>query len=167
MRLFEKDSPSASALLDWWKKLPEHSGDRAALRRAASVVEAVQVPYTHHLISTLKDEQAYGDKIAAICGILSHVRTDNPGQPFARQMASARSGSDQPVISNLRFRRILQYGDITRDILFYQNTVRIVKNLDSRVNIRDLAESLYYWGDFTIKRWAYEYYGTADNLGDA
>lgn len=162
MRIFEKDSASAKALDSWWNTLPAHTGDRAALRRATNVTEAVQVPYTHYLISDLKKAgvDTFGDKIATICGILSHVKTDAHGQSFAKQMSNFRAGSEQPVIGNLRFRRILQYKDITRDELFYQNIVRIIKNLDNKTNIRDLAASLYHWGDYVIKQWAYDYYGT-------
>jgi CRISPR system Cascade subunit CasB len=163
-RLFGDGTHSGNNLVLWWDGLGEHTADRASLRRARDAAETIQVPYVHALIHSLRKDatRLQTDRIGAICGLMSHVRTHKPGISFARQMSRPRGGSgDQPVISNVRFRRILQYEDIARDGLFYQNLVRIIKNLDHTIDVPALAHSIYNWGTYSIKRWAYDYYGTA------
>ncbi|EMM77023.1 CRISPR-associated protein Cse2 [Leptospira santarosai str. 2000030832] len=72
----------------------------------------------------------------------------------------ARKEGERSIINEIRFRKILQYSDILSEELFYQNMIRIVKNLRKKANLLDLSLSVYSWNQKTKKNWAYDYYGT-------
>ncbi|MCS6984937.1 MAG: type I-E CRISPR-associated protein Cse2/CasB [Leptospiraceae bacterium] len=167
MPLFKENTKSRQELIKWWQGLEEERGARATLRRAASLVEIVPVRYAHYLLYRLwqcqedninQDKQ---DKIMMLCGILSHVRENEAKDSFAKQLAR-KKGNNQPVFSELRFQRLLQYEDIVHEPLFYQEIVRAIHQLGFKANIADLAHSLYYWNDITIKNWAYDYFRVAE-----
>ncbi|RHX83879.1 type I-E CRISPR-associated protein Cse2/CasB [Leptospira stimsonii] len=164
MKLFDPGSPSEEIILRWWADLQNNPGERATLRRCSDPSETVFYPASHRLLTELYKIKCdvYRpslDKVCAIAGILSHVKTNNT-IPFASQLSYKKSGSDQPLISDLRFRRILQYKSISEDDLFFQKMIRVIRHLDGNANILDLFSSLYFWGDSVKKRWAYDYYGT-------
>jgi CRISPR system Cascade subunit CasB len=164
MKLFEKDSPSGEVILNWWNELNRSPGNRANLRRCNTPSETVFLPVSHILISKLEDckdiqFKLSSDRICAIAGILSHIKEDS-NQSFARQLSQKKPGSEQAVVSDIRFRRILQYSNISEDELFYQKIIRVIHHVDRKVNILDLFASLYFWGDKVKKQWAYDYYGT-------
>lgn len=170
MKLFDKDSPSGEIILNWWNELKHSSGNKADLRRCNTPSETVFLPVSHKLISKLKDCEDIQfnlsmNKLCAIAGILAHVKDQN-SISFARQLSQSKSGSDQAVVSDLRFRRILQYNNISEEELFYQKMIRIIRHIDCRANIYDLCYSLYFWGDKVKKQWAYDYYGTIDPNGN-
>ncbi|MEM7180306.1 MAG: type I-E CRISPR-associated protein Cse2/CasB [Spirochaetota bacterium] len=160
-RLFGIDSSdSTTALAKWWNALEKNTGDRANLRRCVNATETAYIRASHTLFWALskEHENVSQEKICAIAGLLSHVRED-ASTLLVRKMAQAKPGSEQPLFSELRFRRILQYKSITNEELFYQKMIRVIHHLDKKVNIRDIAYSLYYWGDSVKKNWAYDYYG--------
>ena len=70
---------------------------------------------------------------------------------FAKQMTK----SDKPAVSESRFRRVLEITD--RDEL-YVSLIRLIRILGGNVNLRDLAESVYWWNKNTKKDWAYSYW---------
>lgn len=160
MKFYENKEKYKETIINWWIDLKSRTGDRAALRRCSNGLDTLLIPYTHRLISQLFQEgfQFFPDKIGPIAGILSHIEEDNPSVSFARSMA--RKEGENPVINEIRFRKILQYSDILSEELFYQNMVRIVKNLKKQANISDLSLSIYSWNQRTKKDWAYDYYGT-------
>lgn len=132
MRFYENKEKYKEIIINWWTDLRSQTGDRAALRRCSNGLDTLLIPYTHRLISKLFQEgfQFFPDKIGPIAGILSHIEEDNPSTPFARSMA--RKEGEKPVINEIRFRKILQYSDILSEELFYQNMIRIVKNLKKK-----------------------------------
>ncbi|ABJ76901.1 type I-E CRISPR-associated protein Cse2/CasB [Leptospira borgpetersenii] len=160
MKFYENKEKYKETIINWWIDLKSRTGDRAALRRCSNGLDTLLIPYTHRLISQLFQEgfRFFPDKIGPIAGILSHIEEDNPSVSFARSMA--RKEGENPVINEIRFRKILQYSDILSEELFYQNMVRIVKNLKKKANISDLSLSIYSWNQRTKKDWAYDYYGT-------
>jgi CRISPR system Cascade subunit CasB len=167
MRVFDKDSPSGEIILQWWNDLQRNNGNRANLRRCNTPSETVFLPVSQILISKLKESEDIkfklsSDRICAIAGILSHVKENIPIN-FARQLSQKKSGSDQALVSDIRFRRILQYSNISEDELFYQKIIRVIHHVDRKVNIFDIFYSLYFWGlgDKVKKQWAYDYYGTS------
>ncbi len=164
MKLFEKDSPSREVILNWWNDLQKNTGNRANLRRCNAPSETVFLPVSHILISKLKASMEgkhnfSADRVCAIAGILAHVKETN-SISFAKQLSIQKPGSDQSLVSDIRFRRLLQYSYIENDELFYQKIIRIIHHIDYKANIIDLFSSLYFWGDSVKKRWAYDYYGT-------
>ncbi len=149
---FSRDSSLGKHLASWWNDLGDRPGERAELRRAATVAEVVMTPafqrecarFTGHF----KGENGWEERLAAIIGLLAHVR-EQTSQDLAEQMAGK-----PPVVSELRFRRLLQRnrGDL------YAAMIRVIRMLKYRANIFDLAKSVYYWGDGIKKEWAFAYF---------
>ena len=165
---FTQDSPVTKALLEWHEKLNKNRGDRAALRRAASPEAVAQLPaFIDFLMDTDKNWQsrwtpAEAERLAAIAGLAAHVKevihNDWQGTDslhLARQMAGY--GQDFPV-SLVRFRRILEQEEIPQ---LYGALLRVIRILDGKVHLRDLAHSVFGWGPEVRKKWAYDYYPKA------
>ncbi|MBK8397652.1 MAG: type I-E CRISPR-associated protein Cse2/CasB [Leptospiraceae bacterium] len=156
--LFQTET-TQKALKDWWESLNQNKGAKADLRKCTEPNETIYIPQTHALItalSKLDNSNIFKDRIGAVCGLVAHVKEPNFQYRIAQQM-SAKSGSDKAVLSDLRFRRIIQCGNLQE---LYPYLIRVIRLLDGRVNIYSLAESVYYWGDHTKKNWAYDYYGS-------
>lgn len=162
---FSADNAFGNALGKWLKQLSDNHGDRASIRRCDRAEQVAFQPafvrfYASELGSLVGDQRGGAMRMAAICGLASHLRFDDPKdalrpqQPLARQMASPKQVGGGPRISELRFRRLLQYerGELYRALL------RVIRALDGRVNACDLADSVYYWGDSVRKRWAFDYF---------
>jgi len=89
------------------------------------------------------------------------VKVDSAGSSIAEQMATPKDGSkDNAKVSGLRFRRLLKVKD--QEDLFISMS-RIIALLGGAVNLRSLAQSVYFWNDRTRKQWAFEYYSKATN----
>lgn len=149
----------AVALRQWWQELDDVRGDRAALRRCASLTEVMFVPAYHRLHAVLAPH-GRSDRlgVAAIAGLASLVRQNRQDASLAQQMAKPKTGGSTARVSELRFRRLLKHQ--SREEL-YPALARVVRSLDGDVNLLDLAESIYWWNDRTRQRWAFDYYGTA------
>ncbi len=151
---FDSDSPLGKELSKFWQNLEQDKGGRAQLRRCKSPDEVVMVSAFHRLCNSvrplMKDERdGWEMRIAAIAGLLAHVRTLDSRKTLAGQMAG-----DPPVVSELRFRRLLQRD--RRDL--YGALIRVLGLMDKKANPFDLAQSVYYWGDGERKRWAFDYF---------
>ncbi len=149
----KKEKSLTSHLMAWWNTLqePGKNGERAELRRCKTVAEVVMTPAFQRQCSKMSDDLKTDfdrERLAAVMGLLSHVRSESR-QKLAEQMAGS-----PPEVSELRFRRLLQRG---RDEL-YVAMIRIIRMLNQQVNIFDLINSVYYWGDSTKKQWAYTYF---------
>lgn len=149
----------AVALRQWWQELDDARGDRAALRRCASLTEVMFVPAYHRLYAALAPHRR-SDRlgVAAIAGLASLVRQDRQDLSLSQQMAKPKAGGSTARVSGLRFRRLLKHQ--SREEL-YPALARVVRSLDGDVNLLDLAESIYWWNDRTRQRWAFDYYGAA------
>jgi CRISPR system Cascade subunit CasB len=105
-------------------------------------------PAFQRLCQRLKPEPQEQRQLASVVGLLAHVR-HTTGQKLAYQMAG-----NPPVVSELRFRRLLQ-----RDRTdLYGAMIRILRMLDHRANLPDLISSVFYWGDKVRKDWAFYYF---------
>ena len=138
-------------LYEWWKGLENDRGGRAELKRALSPADIVFCNAYHRLYNRLRWPDRDRDKLAAIAGLAAHVRENNDTMKFAKQMTK----SDKPAVSESRFRRVLEITD--RDEL-YVSLIRLIRILGGNVNLRDLAESVYWWNKNTKKDWAYSYW---------
>jgi len=152
---FDKDSPEMQALVAWWQGLNDNRGDRAELRRCATLTEVAFTPAYHRLrLSVGRFGAPYDDGLALVAGLSARVKSDAAESTFAEQMATGRPDGSARV-SGLRFRRLLKAKE--NDQLFTAMG-RVVDLLGSTVNLQNLAKSLYYWNDRTRKQWAFEYY---------
>lgn len=156
---FKPDAPLGEKLTEFWQELEEDKGARAQLRRCKTPEEVVMVPAFHRLCRHLRplmkhEREGWEMRIAAIAGLLAHVRKLDSRKTLAEQMAEKRPGGDSPIVSELRFRRLLQRD---RQDLFTA-LIRVLGLLDKRANPFDLARAVYYWGDKERKRWAFAYF---------
>jgi CRISPR system Cascade subunit CasB len=152
---FDKDSPEMHALAAWWHAMNENRGDRAELRRCATLAEVAFTPAYHRLrLAVGKFGAPHDDGLALVAGLAARVKNDISDSVFAEQMATGKSDGSARV-SGLRFRRLLKAKE--SDDLFTAMG-RVVALLGSSVNLQSLAKSVYFWNDRTRKQWAFEYY---------
>jgi len=143
-------------LLDWWNKLEDHRGDRAALRRAASIEQVFFNPAFHRLWRGLKDTRwRREERVALIAALAARVREHRPEKTFAAQLGTPPRGREKAALSGLRFRRLLQARE-SDELL--QACSRAIAMCGHKVNLLNLAESIYWWGDGVQKNWAFDYY---------
>ncbi len=166
VRIEEKKS-ERHIVLRWWSECigdrAAPAGPRAELRRARTIEEVVFVPLFHDLRRRLMTTGwRMTDRLALVAGVLARVGEHDGASAFPSQMAVLAEGSrNRPRVTPSRFRRILRLGDEDRDELFLQIR-RIVALLNGKVNVGDLADSLYWWNERTRKSWALKYYEHVD-----
>jgi CRISPR system Cascade subunit CasB len=158
MYLSFTDPETKDELLRWWKALDISRGDRAELRRCHSPLNVAFTPTYHRLMGALaKYGPVKEDDLAIVAGVLSHVKTYNPGS-FPVQMASPSSADGKKAkVSGLRFRRLLKIDGDDPDKL-YGSMIRVVHLLGDDVDIPSLANGIYWWNERTKKDWAFAYY---------
>jgi CRISPR type I-E-associated protein CasB/Cse2 len=163
---FSKNSAAAKVLLGWHSQLAEHDrGGRAALRRAAAPEVAVTLPAALRLLRRLEEHDEVrigpGDHlaVAALAALAARVEENDRGASFATQMAGSRTGLDRPRVSAGRFRRLLESDEPSER---FSQLSRVVRLLDRRVNLLDLADAVCSWSPGLRRRWAYDYYAIAD-----
>lgn len=143
-------------LLDWWRELDNHRGDRAALRRASSVDQVLFNPGFHRLWRKLKNSRwTRTERVALFAALAARVRQHDPRRSFAAQLGSPPAGREKSALSGLRFRRLIQTRDPSEVL---QACSRAVAMCENRVNLLDLAESIYWWNERVHKQWAFDYY---------
>lgn len=153
----EKELPTGhQVLLDWWHDLDNHRGDRAALRRAASIDQVFFNPAFHRLWRGLKGTSWQREvRVALIAALAARVRQHDGGRSFATQLGSPPAGREKAALSGLRFRRLIQAREPSEVL---QGCARAIAMCNNRVNLTNLAESIYWWNDRIHKQWAFDYY---------
>jgi CRISPR system Cascade subunit CasB len=158
--LFKPDTEINNVLREWWKSLENNKGDRAALRRCHQTAQVLFVPAYHELCVKLRQHgRLKAEQLPAVAGLLAHVKKDIDKE-LPKQMATPKTAGGEPVLSELRFRRLLQCQ--SQEELF-PALRRVVRLLDGNVNLYSLAESVYWWGhadwgERVRQHWAYAYY---------
>jgi CRISPR type I-E-associated protein CasB/Cse2 len=161
------DQGLAQACLIWWQELSSRPGDRAALRRAGSVTDALMVPSTHRLADRVRAAGLRSPRRAALlAALLSQARScDLDGEPLPARLGQRHD--DRAMFSESRFRRLLRSSD--EDDLLLQLR-RAIRMLDGRIHLPSLAEAIRFWsfdpgrGASTITDWACDYYAKAPPL---
>ncbi len=142
------------ALFQWWQGLGDHTSDPAALRRCATTLDVVLTPAYQTLYGRLDARfdrlSSDADRLAAIVGLLSHIKKDDANSAPAKTF----SQGEKPVLSPLRFRRVLEAQNVDE---LYPVLRRALPLVGYVINVRKLARDVYYWGDRTKKDWAYSY----------
>ncbi len=151
-------------------------GTRARLRRLADPVDLSSEPATlvlaERLIRTgggrwpLIDESATYLHLAFVAGILARVKRDHEdGRTLALHLGQTAQGSDRPVMSETRFKRLQSTRDPSELFLQLQRAVQLVEATD----VAQLADDLLTWqaerylsfgrGSDSVRfHWAYDYY---------
>jgi len=165
------DHHSVALLVAWWRQLEYDKGERAALRRAASLTEVMLSPAYMRLLRTLRgSDYAISNhnlplaKIAAIAGLAARIKTQ-AGVGLAASMGTPKPGGSTPAFSELRLRRILACDDIEE---LYTLLRRALALLGDQANLADLAATIWNWEPLDDKRphdprrqLAYDYYDAA------
>ncbi len=158
-------------LKQWWIWLHSEQarGERAVLRRCQSPQEVMMQKGFFKLGYLLPEWQKYHLMgLATVAGILAHIKTENSFS-FPAQLGTAKSGTDKPVFSELRFQKLLASSDIDE---FYKSLLRAVKQTGNSTDPVSLADGILHWhreqaepekfqGQKSWKyRWANDYYSS-------
>lgn len=155
--IFLADGFGTKELTKWWLKLDANRGARASLRRCKSPTEVMFQPAFIHLCTILESSLQDGysnwqERLARVVGLLSQC--DPESQGVSTTLARSLAGDSKPIISELRFRRLLQ--EKPDDL--YLAMIRVLRMLKRKANLADLINSTYYWNDRVRKNWAFDYY---------
>ncbi len=156
---FKMGEKAGELLLDWWKELDVHRGDRADLRRTAKPVEVMFNPAYHRLRFRLLSSgyaKTSDEKLALVVGLAARVKKPDAPRLVAQQMGELKG--KKPLVNELRFRRILET-DKPEEL--FPILIRVLPLLGNSLNLLDLADSIYRWNEKNNdkrKRWALEYY---------
>lgn len=153
---FKHDSAVGKILFTFWQSLDKNRGIRAELRRCKTIADVIVTPTYHRLYARIhpimKYERNFEVQIAAVIGLLAHLKSHAQGKSFAQQMAESKGNN--PLVSELRFRRLLQRD---REDL-YGALIRILRMLNGNANLYSLSESVFYWGENVKKQWSFDYF---------
>jgi CRISPR system Cascade subunit CasB len=160
----------------WWATIqgkhedtaPRRGSDRAALarlRRAATPVEALEEPTVFDLYKKLGFDRIDIDRrlprVAVVAAVLAHIKEDATlaESGFRRRFAEILGQGERPLMSELRFKRLLAATEDQVLMTSFRRAVALAacKNID----VGDVAASLLDWSDRRRMRWAFDYYGAA------
>ncbi len=160
-RLFDSGLPLGDALFRWWKALEDNRADRSELRRCEDLLQVMQTPAFQRirrqlLEMGLRPRDSERDRLAAVIGLVACVSsTADPAlHRDLPRLAEAFSDGDKPSVSPLRFRQLL---DARTDDELFTRLRRVLPLVKERVNLFELANDVFYWGDSVRRRWVYDY----------
>jgi len=169
--------------LAWWRTHchPMHGdpGTRARLRRARTHLDLLRVNAAVHLARQMgavpRDRPAPDWKVTAaldLARVLAHVKEHDPRHPmraagwksFPRDRKESEAGDERPLLSEVRFKRLLETGSGEEKVLAF---TRLIALLDGRVNVAQVASDFLNWnhpdyGDRVRERWAFHYLAAGD-----
>lgn len=174
-------SPSSeSQALAWFGELQRgDAGVRARLRRARSRIEVLMEPKAIQLAQRVgrlsKSSSASDEQIGEaldLARVLAHVKAHDGSrrvmqqagwQTFAGDRRESDAGKDAPVLSGIRFRRLLTT-DVGESLV--TAFVRLVRQLDGTVNVHELSWDFLNWshplhGNRVRSKWAFDYFAAA------
>jgi CRISPR type I-E-associated protein CasB/Cse2 len=158
---------------DWWSQMiSDENGDRgvrASLRRCKTLRDALDVPAALGLakrLGVIPEENApewkySGFKRAlSLAIILAHVRSNNDQKlfnaigwkqfPFNTKENDA--GENAPILSELRFKRLLQVDTMEGEDGLIAFTIRVIKLAGDGINVTNLAQLVLDWDKDRTKR---------------
>lgn len=172
-----RDSRGRRALVWWREHCHPVSGDpgtRARLRRARYRLDLLRIAPAADLarrLGAVPRMHAAPDWLlhAALdlARVLAHVKEHDPRHPmeaagwkrFPGNRKESDAGEDRPLLSEARFKRLLETGDGDEKVAAF---TRLVAILDGRVNVERLADDFLMWnhpehGDRVREQWAFHY----------
>lgn len=176
-----RSGPGAPAL-EWWLKLTHPTGGDpgtlARLRRSRSTSEALGVRaaliLARRLGAARSDAPDWRVRACVdLARVLARVKTHDPSRHpmraagwkrFAGERRESDAGADRPILSEARFKRLLQTGEGEEKVGAFS---RLIALLDGIVKVDDLAADYLswnhpVWGDKVRERWAFLYYAAGD-----
>lgn len=181
----ENESPAAEVLMQWFALLQDQRGIRAELRQAQTRTDIMLSEGFRLLTQKFRAwlDQRDTDKewrwvgLALAAGACAHVKQSGGSASFAAQLGNRGAGSERPVLSELRFNRLLRAHDHDE---FYRLVVRAVRQCE-QVNLPSLVDGILLWcreqDDIThdrnlarspfqqpALRWATEYFQATESI---
>ncbi len=153
---FMNDDSAGTVLLTWYDGLSR--GDKAVLKRCATVEEIALTSQFHDLRIRLSGFTVDPSRLALVAGLCAFVKKNRESERIAVQMALDRTGKGREPLSDLRFRKLLSIDDRTE---LYHSMIRIIRMLSGEVNLRSLADVVYWWNITVKKQLATDYYDHA------
>lgn len=170
-----------SPALEWFGALEKgNPAARARLRRCRSRSSALAEPSAIQLAQRLgllttasrADGEAIGVAID-LARVLAHVKKHSGKKrvmqsagwkTFAGNRKESDAGADRPVLSQLRFRRLLTAEGGEPLVAAF---TRLIRQLDGEVNVTDLAYAFLWWthesrGQQVRNNWAFDYYAAGN-----
>lgn len=147
----------------WHQKLLKDAkrGDRARLRRASTIEEAALTPEFYGLLrdldldpQDLEPTQLQG--LAALGILAAWVDQDSQGRSLGKTLG-AQPGSDKPVVSIPRFRRLLTSDDLEVRL---ETLRRLIFLVGKAVDLHEIAAVIFHWNSARQRQLAYDYYST-------
>jgi len=168
---------------DWWRHtISDAEGDRsvrAQLRRCTTPLDAACVPAAiglARLLGRIPDagapawKQKAFERALSLAIVLSHVRSDNGinllrmlgwGQ-FPYEAKEADAGEGRPILSELRFKRLLQ---TEGEEELVRTFARLIALAGHATDVADLARVFLHWDEDRTKRDLALTYFRANSLG--
>jgi CRISPR system Cascade subunit CasB len=152
------------AIFKWWHEIqpdqemegqPNRRGELAELRRCKTLAEIFLVPRFQLLRRIVHPSEYLLPACASIAGILAHVKTNDAKHTFAQWLALPKAEGSGPRLSELRFRRLVRiknYDDLFIDL------IRVLPLAADTAPVKQLAEDIYWWNDYTRRQWTFDYY---------
>ena len=144
----------------WWSALVSSDGTkraaRARLRSCSTPNEALAIYETLDLYRQLKATYGWvkADRVAILAIVLAQAKDGSP-EPLAKALGRKAFGDkESAVLSEARFRRLLQADD---DELMdqFRRAIRLLKNA---ANPESIALTILNWSDETRRRFIFDYY---------
>jgi CRISPR system Cascade subunit CasB len=164
--------------LAWWRRLTDSEhGDAAALarlRRSRTALEALGVNAAASLARQLGATNAGAPDgrtkdVLQLARVLAHVKEHDASQHpmraagwkrFAGDRRETDAGEDRPLLSEARFRRLLETGEGDEKVAAFTRLIAIMGGV---VNVDALSDDYLHWnypeiGDRVREQWAFQYY---------
>ncbi|MGQ0697812.1 MAG: type I-E CRISPR-associated protein Cse2/CasB [Panacagrimonas sp.] len=146
---------------------PASRAARARLRRCAEPLDAFAERGAHDLLDATAEARAVDDShmpreedILALAPLLAWVEEHDGARSLPAQLAQTKeTGQDRPLLSELRFKRLLAASGTE----LFTELRRALQVIGKRANVLSLAEAACDWhlehrGPDLRRRWAYDYY---------
>lgn len=125
-----------------WLLAEKQKGERARLRRCDTVSEVLFQTGFHRLCKTLPRLEVFAiEGLGLVAGLLSWCETSNE-QELAERLGQKRTGSEQPLFSELRFQRLMAIDDSEE---FYKAMRRAIVQVDKTCEPVMLSDSVLHW----------------------
>ncbi len=138
-------------LINWWQSLEDNRGDRAMLRRATFIDDILLAPAFFDFLNYIYENQNIDFKNknfiishAIVASIVARVKEniEDSKISFAKSLALPKENSDAPVMSQLRFDKLLKSDEPEQ---FFIRIRRAVDLLKGKVNITSLTNDILLW----------------------
>lgn len=166
----ETAKKAESIIHRWWREdLGGHSAfdsgaarkARAELRRAAHPSDVLMLQATHTLLDDLVKAGAmsrsaavhHPERLALVAAVMAGL-DEGSNAPLAQRFG--RKVNDVPLLSHLRFQRILGADD---DWELATRLRRALPIAGRKANVGRLGTDLLHWGESVRNRWCFDYFG--------